>query len=194
MSACKNSCTEQQRKAHRHKGKSSESLLDKRLILSALNIQPGQRVLDAGCGNGYMTKEFIKIVGDKGKVFAIDPDEESIMTLTQELAETNAEAIVADVTKQTCIAENSIDLIYLSTVLHGFSKEQQRGFQDEVQRLLCSEGRLAIVEIVKEETPFGPPLEIRFSKEELAKLFALTPLTTIKVGEYLYMSVFQKKT
>ena len=77
MSACKNSCTEQQRKAHRHKGKSSESLLDKRLILSALNIQPGQRVLDAGCGNGYMTKEFIKIVGDKGKVFAIDPDEES---------------------------------------------------------------------------------------------------------------------
>ncbi|MBN1864169.1 MAG: hypothetical protein JW808_04650, partial [Victivallales bacterium] len=43
---------------HHHRGKSSESLLDKAAILGALRIEPGQTVLDAGCGNGYMSKEF----------------------------------------------------------------------------------------------------------------------------------------
>lgn len=47
---------------HHHRGKSSESLLDKEAIFAALRITPGQTVLDAGCRNGYMSKEFSKLV------------------------------------------------------------------------------------------------------------------------------------
>lgn len=46
---------------HHHQGKSSESLLDKAQILASLSITPGQVILDAGCGNGYMAKEFAEI-------------------------------------------------------------------------------------------------------------------------------------
>ena len=193
MSACNNTCNDEQKRAHRHKGKSSESQLDKNLIISSLNIQRGQTVLDAGCGNGYMTKEFAKVVGPEGKVIAIDPDEVSINVLSRELTGTNAQAMVADATKLNNLEDSSIDLIYLSTVLHGFSKEQQRDFHDEVQRLLTAEGKLAIVEIVKKPTPFGPPMDIRFTENELADLFDLNLVTTISVGEFLYMSVFHKK-
>ncbi len=48
---------------HHHHGKSSEGHVDKDQIMASLLISAGETVLDAGCGNGYMTK-----------VYALDPD------------------------------------------------------------------------------------------------------------------------
>jgi ubiquinone/menaquinone biosynthesis C-methylase UbiE len=101
--------------------------------------------------------------------------------------------ILGDITKTTEIEESSIDLIYLSTVLHGFSKSQIDAFQREVKRILKPNGILAIVEIQKEPTPFGPPLDIRFSPQELKEIIALLPKNTVEVGQFFYMQIFEKK-
>ena len=69
---------------HRHRGKSSERFLNKDLILKEINISPGQVILDAGCGNGYMSKEFSRLLHQSGKVYALDPDEEAIENLKKE--------------------------------------------------------------------------------------------------------------
>ena len=53
-------CEKLGERRHHHRGKSSENLRDKVSILSALEVEFGQTVLDAGCGNGYMSKEFSK--------------------------------------------------------------------------------------------------------------------------------------
>jgi ubiquinone/menaquinone biosynthesis C-methylase UbiE len=37
---------------------------------------PGQTILDAGCGNGCMSKEFSKLLNNTGKVYALDPSKE----------------------------------------------------------------------------------------------------------------------
>ncbi|MBN1488412.1 MAG: class I SAM-dependent methyltransferase [Phycisphaerae bacterium] len=176
--------------AHSHGGRSSESLLDKGTILRELDIRPGQAVLDAGCGNGYMAKEFAHRVGDMGKVYALDPDKAAIETLRLETQGSNIEAIEGDVTKTTVLATASVDLIYLSTVFHGFSKDQIRGFGNEVGRLLKPRARLAVVEIDKRNTPFGPPLDTRFSPTELKQAIAMVPLKTVEVGQYFYMQLF----
>ena len=52
-------------KVHHHRGKSSESLFNKEVILKELDISPGQTILDAGCGNGYMSKEIISLSAKK---------------------------------------------------------------------------------------------------------------------------------
>lgn len=178
---------------HHHRGKSSESLLNKELILKALNIQAGQTILDAGCGNGYMSKVFSKEVTQSGKVYALDPDSESIEVLRKETQGTNIEAIDGDITKPTELNQSSVDLIYLSTVIHGFSKQQIQDFLREAKRLLKPNAVLAIVEIEKQETRFGPPLAIRFSPEELKDIVPLSPLNTVQVGEHFYMQIFQNK-
>lgn len=164
--------------------------MDKGVILTSLKITPGEVILDAGCGDGYMAKEFAKLTGNTGKVYALEPDALLIDVLKSETKGTIIEPFVGDITKQTRLAASSIDLIFVSTVLHGFSEAQMDRFLDEVRRLLKPDGRLAIVEIKKEVTPFGPPLDIRFSPEELRRRISLTPASLVEVGEYFYMQIF----
>lgn len=177
---------------HQHKGKSSERHLDKETVLRVLALQPGQSVLDAGCGNGYMSKIFAMQVGPSGQAVALDPDEEAIVTLQADPTAVNVEALVADITCPTILPPCCMDLIYLSTVFHGFAEPQIKGFVTEVERLLKPGGRLAVVEIDKRETGFGPPLDIRFSPEELSAVIPLVALQTVRVGEAFYLQLFEK--
>jgi len=177
-----------------HRGRSSESFLDKDKILAGLCIASAQVILDAGCGNGYMAKKFSETAEKTARIYALDPDAVSIDVLKSETADTNIEPFVGDITKKTKLASSSIDLIYLSTVVHAFSKtKQMEGFLKEVKRLLKPDGRLAVVEIKKEKTPFGPPMEMRLSPEELRQTIDLTPSLLMDVGRYFYMQIFSNK-
>jgi tRNA A58 N-methylase Trm61 len=64
-----------ERKIDQHRKKFTEGLLDHELILKALNIRPGQTILDAGCGNGYMSKLFSNEVTQCGIVYALEQDQ-----------------------------------------------------------------------------------------------------------------------
>jgi ubiquinone/menaquinone biosynthesis C-methylase UbiE len=176
---------------HHHKGKTSEGRLDKNVILKELNILPGRTILDAGCGNGYMSKEFARLLKGLGYIYALDSDEEAIEILKKETKGTVIKPLVADITKMTPIGASFVDLIYMSNVFHGFSANQIPDFQKEVQRLLKPGALLAIIEINKDQTPFGPPMNIRYSPEELKQAITLTAKATIKVGQYYYMQLFE---
>ncbi len=178
---------------HHHRGKSSERFLNKEAILGELAIVPGQTILDAGCGNGYMSKEFSRLLQNRGKVYALDPDEEAIAVLREQTRDTNIVPLVGDITATTDIPANSLDLVYLATVFHGFARREIDGFNTEVRRVLKPGGILAIVEINKEPTPFGPPLDIRFSPAELQQAVPLVPLRTVAAGEYFYLQLFEKQ-
>ena len=172
--------------------KFSEGLLDNETILKNLKINIGQTILDAGCGNGYMAKKFSVLVGNTGKIYALDPDKESINRLRKEVEKTNIEALVGDITKTTQIKKCSIDLVYLSTVFHIFSDTQIVGFEKEIKRILKPRAKLAIINIKKENTPFGPPVEMRSSPEELRQKLSFTPRELIEVSEHFYMQIFVK--
>jgi ubiquinone/menaquinone biosynthesis C-methylase UbiE len=182
------------KEAHQHKGKFTEGLLDSERILKALDIKAGQKILDAGCGNGYMSKLFSKEVAQSGKVYALDSNTHFIETLKKEVKGTNIETIEGDITKPTTLDASSIDFIYLSTVFHVFFQHQRQGFLQEIRRLLKPNAYLAIVEIEKKETPFGPPFNSRYSPEDLKKIVPLVPVNTVQVGEHFYMQIFQNMT
>ena len=47
----------------------------RRCTLDALNLQPGERVLDVGSGPGYLTQQIAALTGPQGRVCAIDTSE-----------------------------------------------------------------------------------------------------------------------
>jgi hypothetical protein len=51
---------------------------------------------------------------------------------------------------------------------------------------------LAIVNIKKEITPFGPPMEMRLSPEELRQKISFIPKELFEVGDHFYMQIFIK--
>jgi ubiquinone/menaquinone biosynthesis C-methylase UbiE len=180
-------------KPHQHRKKFTEGLLDHELILKALNIQPGQTILDAGCGNGYMSRLFSNEVTQCGKIYALDQDQYYIEALKNETQGTNIETMKGDITGPIPLNGSSVDIIYLSTVIHTFSEQEMQGFLREVKRILKPGGLLAIVEIEKRETPFGPPLKFRYSAQELKKMVSLAPKHTLQVGEHFYMQILQNR-
>lgn len=177
-------------KEHHHRGKFTEGLLNVDRILGALALGPGQTVVDAGCGTGYMSKRFSRQVTPSGKVFALDPDRHFIGVLEAETRGTNIETVEGDITRPTRLDPSSVDLIYISTVMHCFSKAQIHGFLAEARRLLKPSGMLAIVEFEKKETNFGPMMENRFSPDDLKKIVPMVPVETIPVAEHFYMQTF----
>lgn len=175
------------------KGGSSENLLNKKDILDKLHIVSGQTILEVGCGNAYMSKEFSKLIGEKGKVYAIDIQAELIDKLKEEVIGTNIIPILTDITKENLeINNNSVDLIYLATVFHIFNKEQINTFQKEVNRLLKPCGKLAILNIDKKESQFGPPQQMRISNEKLNQIINMKPVSSTRFGDYFYMQIFEK--
>ncbi|BCS89515.1 class I SAM-dependent methyltransferase [Pseudodesulfovibrio sediminis] len=169
----------------------TEGMLDTDRILLELNILPGQTLVDAGCGNGYMTRLFSERIGPSGTVHAFDLNEHFINTLCEETTDTNIRAQTCDVTRSTPLRSASVDLLYVSTVIHSLSKEELQGLVREVQRLLYPGGLLAVVEIAKHHTAFGPPLKQRYSPEELQEAIPLDPLDTVPVADHFYLQIFQ---
>ena len=76
-------------------------------------------------------------------------------------------------------------------MFHIFSKRQIEGFVGEIKRILKPNARLAIVNINKEDTPFGPPVEMRSSPEELKQKVPLIHKMLIEVGDHFYMQLFE---
>lgn len=174
------------------KGKFTEGLLDNESILNSLNICVGQTIVDAGCGNGYMSKQFSTFAGASGKIYALDPDEVFINQLKSEVKDTNIVPLIGDITQTTVLKASSVDLVYLSTVFHLFTGSQIPRFEKEVRRILKPGAKLAIVNINKEKTPFGPPLKMRYSPEELKQKLSFTPKKRIEAGAHFYMQIFEK--
>lgn len=172
----------------------TEDLLDNDAILKELALASGQVVMDVGCATGYMARLFSPVVGAAGIVYALDVNAAFIASLRDATEGTNIRTLVCDIAEPTPIAGGSVDLIYISTVLHAQTKEKRADVIREFQRLLKPDGRLAVVEFDKRESPFGPPLQQRYSPEELQEALPFVPMKTVRVAEFFYLQLFHAQT
>lgn len=138
-------------------------------LLNALKIKPGQTVCDMGCGNGFYTLKLSAIVGPKGKVLAVDIQQEMLRMLEERAKEAKIANIrpilgtVADPQLPTA----AVDLILCVDVYHEFSHPGQ--MLAAMKKALAPGGRVVLVEF-REEDPNVPikPLH-KMSKKQVLK-------------------------
>lgn len=183
---------------HRHAGMSSKAFLDAERVLRETSLKKGDSFLDVGCGEGHFSIAASKIIGNTGKVYALDSYEKSIAALKDQIHRehiTNIEAIVADVTRQMPLPDAIIDVCLMANVMHGFlANGEVPGVLTETARVMKAGSTLAVVEFQKIAGPPGPPISIRMTPDELETLvsgYGFKKHTVVEVGPIHYAAMFR---
>lgn len=192
---------------HRHHGKSSSNFLDSDEILTQLNLKGDETFLDAGCGDGYISKKAIDKYLPNGKVYAVDSYDKSIDDLKNYVSENNLDnliPILADITETISgVEDESVDIILMLNVFHGFDESSQKDAIAELKRISKSDGRIAVMDFKPIEMTKGPPIDVRISHVELENIFTKFGLKkdylTVDIGEENpqgkshYLIIFKKE-
>ncbi|MEE9166111.1 MAG: methyltransferase domain-containing protein [Candidatus Neomarinimicrobiota bacterium] len=116
-------------------------------VIESLKISPGDYVTDLGAGGGYFTFKFADVVGDNGKVFAVDVDEDMTEFLRAEAVKqgfAKVEVILGEF-GDPLLPDSVSNIIFMCNTYHHI-----QGRVDYFSRLkadLQSEGRVAVVEL-----------------------------------------------
>ena len=162
--------------------------------------------MDAGCGDGHVAIKAMEYLPE-GRVYAVDAYDESIRELDSYKNDNGLENLInieADLTKSIpSVEDGSIDVALMVNVFHGFTSENRDDVIDEFGRILKTEGKIAIVEFKPIEMPWGPPLDIKYSPDDLEEIFNSHDFKKIYLNEDMgaevpegkshYMIIFEKE-
>jgi ubiquinone/menaquinone biosynthesis C-methylase UbiE len=124
-------------------------------ILKALNIQPGQTIADIGSGGGFFTFLFSHLVGENGKVSAIDTNQDFLEFINKQASKQGITNVITVHTTEQAIPlpAHSVDLLFVRGVYHHLQNRSQ--YFSEAKKLLTSQGRIAIIEFSQQGSRFS---------------------------------------
>jgi ubiquinone/menaquinone biosynthesis C-methylase UbiE len=118
-------------------------------VLEKFGVHEGQQVADLGAGSGYYALAASKIVGDSGKVYVVEVQNEILVRLAREAKRehiSNIAFLHTDMERPggTKIADSVVDSALVCNVL--FQIENRPEFLEEVRRILKPSGRVLAVD------------------------------------------------
>lgn len=111
-------------------------------ILREVGIKTGFNVLDFGCGPGSYIIPLVKLVGESGKIYALDIHPlaiQKVKYIASKKRLTNVETILSDC--QTGLPDNSLDAVLLYDAFHHLSDPDV--VLKELHRILKPDGILS---------------------------------------------------
>jgi ubiquinone/menaquinone biosynthesis C-methylase UbiE len=104
-------------------------------------IEEGFHVLDYGCGRGSYVRAVSEVVGESGKVYALDIQPlavESVKKIAEKRGLANVETILSD--RKTGLPDESLDVVLLYDTFHDLV--DPNGVLEELNRVLKPDGVL----------------------------------------------------
>jgi ubiquinone/menaquinone biosynthesis C-methylase UbiE len=164
--------------------------------IESLRLKPGDVVADLGAGSGYYSFRLAPIVGERGKVLAVEIQDEMIAELKKRIAKNkipNVETIKCTVS-DPMLPEAGVDLVILVDVYHELEFPYE--VMSAVKKALKPGGRVAFVEFRKED-PGVPIKEVhKMSEEQIGKEMAavgLHHLETIGILPWQHIAVYTNR-
>ena len=117
----------------------------------ALPLRRGMVVADIGAGTGYFTRRLAKVVGERGRVMAVDIQPEMLVILTNEMARldiTNVTPVLGSITNPGLRAA-TVDLALMVDVYHEFSHPYE--MIEQICKALRPSGQIVFVEFRGED-------------------------------------------
>jgi len=120
-------------------------------VVREVGIKEGFKVLDYGCGPGGYVAPVSELIGENGRLYALDVMPvalEMVKRLTAKKKLQNVETILSD--RKTGLPDNSIDVVLLYDVFHDL--EDQDSVLKELHRVLKPKGILSFSDHHLKET------------------------------------------
>lgn len=182
---------------HSKRGPSSFNMHDSICVFKEMNLKAGEIFVDLGCGIGEYSLYASRLVGENGKVIAVDVWAEMLDNLREEACSlnlANIKTIESDICQSINLTDHCADHCLLATVMHAQKITGKcKNLFPEIARILKPGAQLAIIECKKEEMPFGPPLSMRIAPEDLEKgiiSFGFQKSLYVDLG-YNYLMLFR---
>ncbi|MBI4496383.1 MAG: methyltransferase domain-containing protein [Chloroflexi bacterium] len=110
-------------------------------------MQPGDTVLDVGCGTGTLAMEVQSRVGATGRVFGVDPGPQQIARARSKAARRNLPIdFQIGVIEQLAFPDQTFDVVLSTLMMHHLPDDLKRQGLSEVARVLKPGGRLIIAD------------------------------------------------
>lgn len=122
----------------------------KMALMNQTYIQPGQTVLDMGCGTGTLAL-MIKQLQPNAKIYGLDIDPQILDMANKKVQQTGSQ-IDLQQGSATCLPypDQSFDHVFVSLILHHLTRQDKQQALKEAFRVLRSGGELHVVD-------FGEP-------------------------------------
>jgi ubiquinone/menaquinone biosynthesis C-methylase UbiE len=164
-------------------------------LLKALALKPGMVVADIGAGSGYFAFPMAEMVGPKGKILAVDIQEEMLDVIRKRMKErkvTNIEPIKGTETDPKLQA-GTVDLILMVDVYHEFSHPYE--MTEAMVKALKVGGKLVFVEFRLEDPNVYIKLVHKMTQKQVIREMKLHPMKHVKTSDILpqqHIIIFEK--
>jgi ubiquinone/menaquinone biosynthesis C-methylase UbiE len=126
----------------------------RRRIADLAQLQPGESVLDVGCGTGTLAMVAWQRVGETGSVSGIDPSPQMIDRANRKAVRRGlAIDFQVGVIEQLSFPDQSFDVVLSTFMMHHLPDDLKRRGLAEIARVLKPGGRLLVLDM---KGPAGP--------------------------------------
>jgi ubiquinone/menaquinone biosynthesis C-methylase UbiE len=138
-------------------------------VLRAAGVKPGATVADVGAGPGFFTLPLARAVGPRGRVYAVDPGLPHLERLRERLMKAGARNVTPVLSRgdDPHLPPGICDVVMTVNTYHHFPNGP--AFLRRLAVALRPGGRLVAIDFAKRETPVGPPVDHRVSREEFLR-------------------------
>ncbi len=152
-------------------------------VLKALALAPGQVACDVGAGPGYFTLRLAQAVGPSGRVYAVDVEPALLAGLRDRLGEARNVTPVLAVGDDPLLPLGACDAVLVVNTFHHFPDGV--AYLWRLSASLKPGGRIVNVDFHKRETPVGPPVAARVSREDFLAAAASAGLSVVAEPDVL---------
>ncbi len=173
--------------------------LNPRIALRASHVREGMTIADFGVGAGFFAREAARLVGERGRVYAVDIDSSLLARLKAFACSENLfniEYVRGDFEKRngSGLSDESVDLLLLTNTL--FQAENKDALVEEVWRVITRGGRVLVIDWKDSFDNMGPHPSNVVTEEDGRALFVrggFTFIETVPAGDFHWGGILRKK-
>ncbi len=137
-------------------------------------IQPGEQVLDVGCGTGTLAIEVACRVGTTGRVVGVDPGTQQIARARSKAARGNLPIdFQIGVIEQLPFLDQTFDVVFSTLMMHHLPAPLKRQGLAEIARVLKPGGRLVIADFKHKQERAGQAARFHAGGSRIPDLTAI---------------------